>query len=104
MATSENPELPKLSDLHDRLDRLSERIAQIRSSSSIDHPDFKGDLSTFSDRHLSIRSAIDEIATESALSKADRDTSDLESHLERWMHGIDEKYAHVPPRINSVSM
>lgn len=95
---------PVLSDLHSRLDRLEQRIASIRSSDAVEHEGFENDLSQFADRHLSIRSLIDETATDSALSKADQQTSDLEDGIERWIAEVDEKFAKGAPRIDSVSM
>lgn len=101
MAATQNP---VLANLHDRLERLEKRIAEIRSSSTIDHTDFEGDLSNFADRHMSIRSQLDETTAESALSKADQETSNLEAGIESWFHSIDEKFANAPRRVNSVSM
>lgn len=95
---------PVLSDIHSRLDRLEARIADIRATGSIEHEGFDDDISQFADRHLSIRSMIDETASDSALAKADQQTSDLEEGIERWIAGVDEKFAKGAPRIDSVSM
>ncbi|MBR2534993.1 MAG: hypothetical protein IKE66_02860 [Hyphomicrobium sp.] len=101
MATTANPVLSKL---HERLNRAEERIAHIRGSSASELENFESTLADFADRHQAIRSLIDETATETALAKADKDTSDLEAGLERWFADIDRKFADGPPRVNSVSM
>lgn len=93
-----------LSNLHDRLNRVEERIAQVRGSSASELENFDRDVSDFADRHQAIRSLIDETASETALAKAHQDTSDLEAGLERWFADIDSKFAGGVPRVNSVSM
>lgn len=92
-----------LSGLHTRLDRVEARLAHVRDSGAA-HSDVEADLSRFADRHSAIRSLIDETATDTALSKADQDTSDLEDGLERWLQDIDRKFIDGPPRVDSVSM
>ena len=95
---------PTLSDLHNRLDRLEQRISDIRSSDAVKVANLETGLSEFADRHLSIRNLIDESVTESALAKAHQQTSDLEEGIERWIEDVDAKFVNGVPRVQSVSM
>ena len=94
----------ELSRIQARLDQLSERMTDARSSVAAAHPEFAADLATFIDRHDSICSLIDETTAPSAVSTAGRATNDLESGLESWLKSIDERYKNPPPRNGSVSM
>jgi predicted transcriptional regulator len=93
-----------LSQLHTRLDQLADRMTEARSSFAAAHPEFEHDLAAFIDRHDSIRSLIDETRADSAISTAERATSDLETGLESWLRTVDERYKNPPARIDSVSM
>ena len=91
-----------LSNLHERLNRLEQRFSELLASRT--HENIESSVSDFSERHLAIRSSLDETVTEAALAKADRDTNDLETRFEHWLKEIDHKYASEPQRVRNVSM
>lgn len=99
MATTSNS---ILTNLHERLNKLEAHFADILSSGA--HDKIERDVSGFSGRHLAIRNGIDQSATEAALARAERETSDLEARFEHWLQDIDHKYAREPQRIRNVSM
>lgn len=91
-----------LTNLHERLNLLEQRFAELLPSR--EHKNIESAVSDFSERHLAIRSSLDETPTDVALAKADQETNDLEARFEHWLQDIDHKYAREPQRIRNVSM